>query len=191
MKKALRKAPDTLLGVRDRAILLIAFASGMRRSELVAALTVEQLLFGPEGLLIQIARSKGDQFGKGQSVPIPYGKHRDTCPVSALQLWLRKAAIRAGPVFRSIGAKGQVREAALCDRTIARVIKASAKRAGLDPALFGGHSTRRGSITQAHRGGANPHELQAHARHAKFDTTIEYIEEADMFSTAAAGKLGL
>ncbi len=162
----------------------------MRRSEL-AALSVERLVFGAEGLLIRIDKSKGDQFGRGQVLPIPHGQRRETCPVTALQAWLRKAAITSGPVFRALGAKGQVRAGQINDRTVARVIKASAVRAGLDPAVFAGHSTRRGAITQAHKGGAAAHELQKLGRHAKFDTTLEYIEEADLFTNAAANRLGL
>ncbi len=57
--------------------------------------------------------------------------------------------------------------------------------------MFAGHSTRRGAITQAHKGGAAAHELQKLGRHAKFDTTLEYIEEADLFTNAAANRLGL
>ena len=95
LQKLLAHLPENLLGVRDRALLLVGFAGALRRSEL-AALTVEQSEFNSDGLLLE--RSKTDQEGKGVSVAIPFGSHHPTCPVRALEKWLQVFGIATGPV---------------------------------------------------------------------------------------------
>src|SRR5205823_5956726 len=95
----LRDLPRNLLGVRDRALLLVGFAGAFRRSELVAV-DVSDLRFGTEGLLITIRRSKTDQEGSGRDVAIPHGAYELTCPVRAMRQWLDSAGIAEGPVFR-------------------------------------------------------------------------------------------
>jgi integrase len=72
----LTKRPKDL---RDRAILLLGFAGGFRRSELVG-LDFEDLERVRQGLIITIKRSKTDQDGKGRRVGIPFGRTRH-CPV--------------------------------------------------------------------------------------------------------------
>jgi site-specific recombinase XerD len=81
---------ETLLQLRDRAILLVGFASAMPRSELVA-LNVEDLEWTAEGLLIQIRKSKTDQEGVGAAVAVPKGQ--TACPAAALKAWLEAAGI--------------------------------------------------------------------------------------------------
>lgn len=189
--------PATLTGGRDRAVLLVGFASALRRSELAA-----MSLAGPgsagrqvvveilaEGLLIEVRRAKGDQEGRGAPVAVPFG--RRICPVAALRAWLDAAQIREGPVFRPVDRHGRVGCEALSDRSIAEIVKRACHAAGYDPRDFAGHSLRRGFITAAHRGGAAPDALMRHARHAKFETTLAYIEEAERFRNSAAGKAGL
>jgi len=70
--------PESLVGIRDRALLLIGFAGGFRRSELVA-LQVEDVAFVAEGLLLTLRRSKTDQEGRGRLIGIPWGRTR-ACP---------------------------------------------------------------------------------------------------------------
>jgi site-specific recombinase XerC len=75
---------DDLISVRDRAILLLGFSSGMRRSEL-AALDVSDLTFVDQGVDVLIRRSKTDPEGKGRTIGIPRGRNQDTCPRLALE----------------------------------------------------------------------------------------------------------
>lgn len=75
--------PDTLGGLRDRALLLLGFAGAFRRSELVG-LDVADLTFTSAGLVVRLRRSKTDQEGQGRPVGIPYGAQPDTCPVRAV-----------------------------------------------------------------------------------------------------------
>ncbi len=93
--------PKTIQGVRDRALLLLGFAGGLRRHELVA-LDVEDLEEVEEGLVINLRRSKTDQTGKGLKKGIPFGKSLKTCPVLAVVTWLRAAEVFEGPVFRGV-----------------------------------------------------------------------------------------
>jgi site-specific recombinase XerC len=83
LRMMLRMLPDNLLGIRDRAVLLVGFAGAFRRSELVA-LDVADLQFTAEGLLITLRRSKSDQDGVGRQMAIPYGTHEETCTVRAV-----------------------------------------------------------------------------------------------------------
>src|ERR1700733_1744866 len=123
--------PDTLAGLRDRALLLLGFAGAFRRSELVA-LTVADLTEVEGGLRVAIRHSKTDQESTGQEIAIPAGgKLR---PVEAVRAWLDAAGITDGPVFRPIAKGGRLLPGALTAQSVALVIKAHAKRAGLDPA---------------------------------------------------------
>ena len=74
--------PDSLLGVRDKAILLFAFASACRRSEL-SAMLASHLTEVPDGYRVMIPRSKGDQEGEGQEIAVVKGKK--ACPVAAMK----------------------------------------------------------------------------------------------------------
>lgn len=82
-----------LLGVRDRALLLLGFAGAMRRSELVG-LDVDDVVETEEGLVVTLRKSKTDQEGMGRKIGIPFGSHPHTCPVRAVRAW-RNAAVAA------------------------------------------------------------------------------------------------
>ena len=86
-----------LIGVRDRALILLGFAGAFRRSELVG-LDVEDCAFGKDGLIITWRRSKTDQAGARRKIGIPYGSNPETCPVRVLQGWIEQAGIASGPV---------------------------------------------------------------------------------------------
>ena len=90
LRAMLRQLPDRLLGIRDRALLLIGFAGAFRRSELVA-LAVEDCAFTADGLVVTLRRSKTDQDGEGRKIGIPYGSNPETCPVRSLRAWLAAA----------------------------------------------------------------------------------------------------
>jgi integrase len=102
VKRIAAACPDTLLGVRDRALVLCGFSGAFRRSELTRILKVDDLTFTPQGLYIRLPRSKTDQEQAGRTVAIGRGEHEETCPVLALRAWLDAARIESGPVFRVI-----------------------------------------------------------------------------------------
>ncbi len=135
--------PETTIGIRDRAILLLGFAGGFRRSELVG-LDVSDIEFEGRGAIVTVRRSKTDQEGQGRRVGIPFGKKEQTCPVRAVREWMDRAETADGPLFLGMDRHGRVADERLSDRGVARIIKRTAKRAGYDPAEFSGHSLRVG-----------------------------------------------
>src|SRR5579864_2625899 len=85
--------------IRDRALLLAGFAGAFRRSELVA-LRIEDLEFNRDGMVATVRRSKTDWEGQGRKVGIPRGANAATCPVRAVQAWIKLLGAEQGPVFR-------------------------------------------------------------------------------------------
>ena len=194
----------TLAGARDRALLLIDFAGCFRRSEVVS-LDVADVAWGPDGLVITLRRSKTDQEAAGGIRGIPYGAHPETCPVRALDAWLKAAAIAEGPLFRPITRYGSVLPQRLTPQSVALVIKravgaarAAALEAGntwlaqtLDPRYYAGHSLRAGFITSAAAAGVSESDIMRQSGHARGDTLRKYIRHATVFRQNAAAKVGL
>ena len=111
IREMVEHLPDSLLGVRDRALLLLGFAGAMRRSELVG-LDVTDLAIADDGLVVNIRKSKTDQVGVGRKIGIPFGEHSETCPVKAVQAWLDHSGLDEGALFRSVNKHGHVLETA-------------------------------------------------------------------------------
>lgn len=174
--KAVRKIPDDLAGLRDRALILLGFAAALRRSELVA-LKVNDVARHPKGLLITVRRSKTDQAGAGKIKAVPRGKLK---VVEAIDAWLIAARITQGPVFRSVRGTA-VSDKALSGYYVARIVQKRCAAIGLDAKAFGGHSLRSGFITSAADAGAPLAAIAKHAGHAKLDTTLGYVQVADAF----------
>ncbi|HTE78474.1 MAG TPA: site-specific integrase [Xanthobacteraceae bacterium] len=144
--------PTNLIGLRDRALLLISFAGAFRRSELVR-LDLVDIRETESGLLVKIRASKTDQEHRGHVIGIAPGKA--ACLIKALKIWLAAAKITNGPIFRPIFKGGRVSANRLSDRSVAEIVKAYAGRIGLDPMLFSAHSLRAGFLTSAAQGGAS------------------------------------
>jgi site-specific recombinase XerD len=175
--------PGTLKGLRDRALLLFGFASALRRSELVA-LEVGDLEETRRGLLVTVQRSKTDQEGRGQVRAVPFGRTPELCPVTAMRTWLKAAGVESGPVFRSVTRHGRV-GASLSTRAVADVVKGYAKRAGLDPAEFAGHSLRAGFVTSAAERGRPTERIMDHTGHRSVAMVRVYTRRADAFADHA------
>jgi integrase len=158
---------DNMIGKRDRALLCLGFAGAFRRSEL-CALEVADLTEVADGLRNLIRRSKGDQEGQGQEVAIPRGYRLR--PVEAVQAWLAAAEISSGPVVRAVALGGKVSDAPLANNSAARIVKRYARRVGLDPAAYSGHSLRAGFLTSAAEAGASIFKLSEVSRHKSLDT---------------------
>ena len=135
---------DSTADRRDRALLLLGFASALRRSELVGLDAAPGqtpgdpagygwIEFCDEGIRIRLTRSKTDQQGEGRSIGVPCGVHPDTCPVAAVKAWLDHAGIVHGPLFRPVGWAGTIRLDRLTDRSVALIVKRAAEAAELDP----------------------------------------------------------
>jgi site-specific recombinase XerD len=179
-----------LIGIRDRALILLAFAGAFRRSELVG-LDVENCEFSKDGLTVSLPRSKTDQDGAGRRVGIPYGSNPETCPVRTVQAWMEQAGIAAGALFRSINRHGQVQAGRLNGIDVARVVKKLTERAGLDPAKYAGHSLRAGHATTAAIAGASERSIMRQTGHKSVQMVRRYIRDGNLFRENSAGKLGL
>lgn len=159
------------IGQRDRTVILVGLATGMRRSEL-AALIWDDVLEDPDGLVIRISQSKTDQEGKGQFVGIPYIEDGDLCPASALLAW-RDSSGGTGSVF---GVSG---------KTIYRIVKRYTAAAGLNPDEFGAHSFRSGFATEAGREGASLEDVMAQTRHTNREVAQGYMQQAEIMENRA------
>jgi len=177
--------PDTLAGLRDKALLLLGFAGAFRRSELVA-LTVDDIERTPEGIKVMIRKSKTDQEGVGQVVAILNGTRFRV--VDALLAWLSASNIDDGHLFRPIKKGGQVQPLALTDRSVASIVKSYASKAGLMADNFSGHSLRAGFITSGAQAGADLFKLMEISRHKKPETVIGYVRESKLFENHAGEK---
>jgi integrase len=188
-----------LRGLRDRAILAIGFAGGLRRSEIVGLDCGPRqtedgsgwVEFFPEGALLTIRGKTG-----WREVEIGRGSRPDTCPVALLETWLRLGRISHGPLFRPIARKnGGVSGERLTDKHVVRLVKKCALAAGLRSDLaegerrvaFGGHSLRAGLASSAQIEEAH---VQKHLGHASAEMTRRYQRKRDRFTinlTKAAG----
>ena len=175
-------APESLAGLRDRALLLLGFAGAFRRSELVA-LDVADITETKSGLLVTIRRSKTDQEGEGATIAIARGDV--ACPARALLEWLDAAGIKAGPIFRPINKACTVAAERLTDRSVANIVKAYAARAGFDVSTFSGHSLRAGFLTSAAAKGASIFKMMDVSRHKSVDTLRGYVRDAELFKDHA------
>ncbi len=182
--------PSSLLGLRDRALLLLGFAAALRRSELVG-LDVGDVAFTREGLVITLRRSKTDQEGQGRTIGIPPGANAATCPVRALKAWLKAAGIEEGPLFRPITRHGRIAASRLSDKAVALVVKRTAQAAGLDSAMFAGHSLRAGLATSAAAAGVSERAIMAQTGHRSVAIARRYIREGSLFRENAAAAVGL
>jgi integrase len=190
IRRMVARLPDSIAGCRDRAVLLVGFASAMRASELVAV-EVEDLEYRPEGLVIRKRRSKTDQEGAGALVPIFYGTDPETCPVLALKKWLAAAAIESGAVFRSVTRHGGVGSDRLTPRAISLIVKRAVQSAGLEPDSYSAHSLRAGFVTTAAANGASERAIAAQTGHRSMEVLRRYVRHATVFVDNAANDLGL
>jgi len=183
LRAMVRAVPDGPLQLRDRALLLAGFAGCFRGSE-VRTLDVENVKPDPDGLVLYLRKSKGDQEGHGESVGVPFGSDPVTCPVRAINAWLDASGLKTGPLFPS------VRGRRLARRDVNRIVKRCAKRAGL-VGRISGHSLRAGLITTAAKAGRSLPSIQRQSRHKDIGTLMGYVRQADVLKDNAAAGIGL
>ena len=176
--------------LRDKSILLIGFAGGFRRNEIVS-LDKEDLEFVFEGLKITVKRSKTDQFGEGLTKGIPYFENIAYCPVTILQKWLNISKITKGPLFRKISKGSRLLENRLTDQTVALIIKKYLNKSGIDSSNYSGHSLRSGFATSAAESGAEERSIMAMTGHKTTQMVRRYIQEANLFKNNALNKIKL
>jgi integrase len=156
---------------QERCALLLCFAAALRRKELVA-LDPEDVEITAEGALITVGKSKTDQQSRGAELFIERGTRM--CPIRALEEWLAVRGTDPGPLFYN-QKRGTTPRHRLSDRTVARWIQRGAKRIGLNPKDFGGHSMRSGCATALIVAGVADPQILAHTRHASIDSLAPYF----------------
>ena len=175
---------DDLHGLRDRALLLVAYDSMRRRSELIS-LYVEDIEWLPDDAAsILLRKSKTDQQGSGRWI------HLKTETAIALQQWLSAAQINEGLIFRGIRPSGAITDG-LCESRISRIYKALARKAGLsEPVAKGisGHSIRVGGAQDLLNEGASLSQIMVKGGWAKNDTVMRYVDRIRPESYQLKGK---
>jgi len=174
--------------LRDRTIILIGFSGGFRRNEIVS-LDYDDLDFVPEGLKINIRRSKTDQFGEGSIKALPYFDNSEYCPVLSIKKWIEKSKISNGPIFRRFLKGSKLSINRLTDQTIALLIKEYLTLAGIDSKNYSGHSLRSGFATSAAESGAEERSIMAMTGHKSTEMVRRYIKEANLFKNNALNKI--
>jgi len=190
LRRMIARLPENLLGVRDRALLLIGFCGAFRRSELVA-LDAADVAITRDGLVVTIRRSKTDQEGEGRKIGIPYASHVETCPVRSFQEWLEKSGITQGPLFRPIDRFGRVASIRLSAAAVAQLVKRYASAVGLDATEFAGHSLRSGLATSAAMGGASERSIMKQTGHRSEKMLRRYVKNGSLFRENAVSVVGL
>ena len=162
--------------IQNKALILIGFAGGFRRSELVS-IEYDDVDFVNEGVKINIKKSKTDQLGIGMTKAIPYFKNTKFCPVVSLKEWINYAKINSGRIFK------------ISDKTVALIIKKYALISGLDHSKYAGHSLRSGFATSSAETGADERSIMAMKGHKTTQMFRRYIQEANLFKNNALNKI--
>ena len=162
--------------IQNKALILIGFAGGFRRSELVS-IEREDIDFVDEGVKINIRKSKTDQTGIGMTKAIPYFDNKIFCPVISLNEWINYANISNGKIFN------------ISDKSVALIIKKYTLIAGLDNTKYAGHSLRSGFATSTAETGADERSIMAMTGHKTTQMVRRYIQEANLFKNNALNKI--
>ena len=174
--KVIDEEKNNFRRLQNKALLLIGFSGGFRRSELVS-IEYNDLDFVTEGVKIFVKRSKTDQTGQGMIKAIPYFDNKIYCPVTSLKNWINFLKIDSGKIFD------------ISDKTVALTIKKYASLAGLDHKRYAGHSLRSGFATSTAETGADERSIMAMTGHKTTQMVRRYIQEANLFKNNALNKI--
>ena len=161
---------------KNRALILIGFAGGFRRSELVA-IDYEDVDFVSEGVKIFVKRSKTDQSGEGLIKAIPYFENKNFCAVTFLKQWITLSKIKSGLIFN------------ISDKSVALLIKKYVSAAGFDANKYSGHILRSGFATVSAEFGADERSIMNITGHKTTQMVRRYIKEANLFKNNALSKI--
>jgi integrase len=179
---------NTVTAIRDRAILVLGFASALRRSNLVM-LALSDVEFSDSGLTVSVRFEKQDQEGKGRQIGIPSGKRRDTCAARCLRAWLRVRGNHQGPLFHRLDPTHQGEP--MDGECVIRVVKKCVLLIGLDPRLYGAHSLRAGFVTAGIESRVSEFLIAQQTGHRSLNSLRRYFRPRDLFRANACRHLGL
>lgn len=187
-------ATERLADIRDRALLLTAFASGGRRRSELAGLRVEDLVddepvrenpADPNSrqmpcLILRLGRTK-TTAAEEDARAVMVGR-----PVAALKAWLSASLIETGPVFRRIDQWGNIDRRALTPQAVNLILKSRCEKAGLDPAKFSAHGLRAGYLTEAANLGVPVQQAMQQSQHRSLAQAASYYNDEDRRNGRAA-----
>lgn len=187
-------ATERLADIRDRALLLTAFASGGRRRSELAGLRVEDLVddepvrenpADPNSrqmpcLILRLGRTK-TTAAEEDARAVMVGR-----PVAALKAWLAASRIETGPVFRRIDQWGNIDRRALTPQAVNLILKSRCEKAGLDPAKFSAHGLRAGYLTEAANLGVPLQQAMQQSQHRSLAQAASYYNDEDRRNGRAA-----
>lgn len=180
LEALLETCDASLTGLRDRALLLFAFASGGRRRSEVCAATAENTRREGGGFVFTLSHSKTNQTGADRlenDKPV-VGK-----AAHALSAWLAAAQIKSGPIFRRVR-RGNVIGEPLSPAAVRDIVKKRCALAGIEEA-FSAHSLRSGFVTEAGRQGMPLGETMAMTGHRSTTSLVGYFRQGTTASAAA------
>ena len=171
------------IDVRDRALLVVGFASALRRSDL-SRLDTSHVEFEANRVRLWVPVSKTDQHGAGRALYLDSGKDPLVCPVRALEEWkrvrLEHCGYWRGPLFCRFywqyGASVMRLDDRLQDQGICRMLQLRLEQMGEDPHSYGAHSLRSGMITSAHQAGANIRSIMDRSGHKSMSMVVRYLK---------------
>lgn len=188
----LEQCGDSLIGLRNAAVISLGFSAALRRSE-ICALTVGDIEIIPplpgddaRKMFVHVRKSKTDQEGKGQRIAVPEG--RWIKPIKRLEDWLQASGITQGYVFQTMWRGGSLRGRPLHHSDIPRLVKRYAKAIGLNPDEIAGHSLRAGFVTSAAVHHARLDKIMEITRHKDPETVMRYIRDVELFKEHAGEK---
>lgn len=176
LDKMVAETDNSLRGIRDKAILLIAYDSLCRRSELVS-LELEDILINEKdgSVKLKLRKSKTDPHGIGKNL------HLNSEAQKAIKEWINKSRISSGKLFRSIKASKEIGDK-LNPSQISRIYKKFARRSKIDSSIIqniSGHSMRVGAAQDLMKSGMSLSIIMNRGRWSKTDTAIRYSEFAE------------
>lgn len=174
---------DSLKGIRDKAILLVSFASGGRRRSELSNFLIEDIKSTHNGYQLLIRKSKTDQSAKGKVVPVT-GEAAD-----AISQWLNVIGESEGYLFRSIDRHNNI-GAKISGHSINALVKARITMIGLDHSPYGSHSLRAGFMTEACNQGIALPVAMALSGHSSMEVAASYYRESEVHQNPAAYLLG-
>ena len=178
---------NSMKDMRDRALLLLGFAGGFRRSELVG-LDVADIEIVRQGIIITLRHSKTDQDGAGCKIGIPHGRTQH-CPVAAVTAWLERSKITQGAVFCPVTRYGHLQPVRLSGDAVSEVIRERLAAIGIDTNGYSGHSLRAGFATSAAQAGVSTLKIRAQTGHASDAMLSRYVRDGELFVGNAAGAM--
>ena len=193
LRITLSHIPDDLSGKRDRALLVVGFLAGLRRSE-IAGLTWGDIDTESEhdGVVLTLAKSKTDQDMHGRSIGLHKQAEGGLCPFVTLSAWRNALGeIDAmhiehdAPVFVQVTRWGTVKPGHMTGNTIALVIQKRAMKAGLT-VQYQGHSLRKGFVQSAHKAGVSIDAVMATTGHKSVKMVMRYQSQVPVMSQSAS-----